>query len=56
MSGWDWFPYIFFPFKIIVLGVGMFFAVKWHYDQGKKQKSEAGGPQAPAERTVDASK
>jgi hypothetical protein len=33
---WDWFPYVFFPFKIIVLGVGMYFAIKWHHDQAKK--------------------
>jgi hypothetical protein len=44
----DWFPIVFFPLKIIVLGVGMFFAIKWHYDQGKKKKeSEARKAQAP---------
>ena len=26
-------------FKLLVLGIGMFFAVKWHYDQGQKQKA-----------------
>jgi len=36
----DWFPIVFFPLKIIVLGVGMFFAIKWHYDQGKKKKRD----------------
>lgn len=44
---YDWFPLVFFPFKIIVLGTGMFFAIKWHHDQAKKEKakknSEAGG-------------
>lgn len=35
-SVWDWFPYVFFPFKILVLGVGMFYAIKWHHDQAKK--------------------
>ncbi|MEP3442088.1 MAG: hypothetical protein ABJN72_11480 [Sulfitobacter sp.] len=33
---WHWanlFPLIFLPFKLIVLGVGMFFAIKWHHDQ-----------------------
>jgi hypothetical protein len=34
----EWFPIVFFTFKIVVLGIGMFFAVKWHYDQGKKGK------------------
>ena len=32
----DWFPIVAVAFKFIVLGTGMFFAVKWHYDQGKK--------------------
>ncbi|WP_133244728.1 hypothetical protein [Caulobacter radicis] len=36
----DWFPIVFFPLKILVLGVGMFFSIKWHYDQGKKKKNE----------------
>jgi hypothetical protein len=34
----EWFPIVFITFKVLVLGVGMFFAVKWHYDQGKKKK------------------
>lgn len=25
-------------FKVLVLGTGMYFAIKWHYDQGKKGK------------------
>jgi hypothetical protein len=25
-------------FKVLVLGTGMFFAIKWHYDQGTKEK------------------
>ncbi|SUE42800.1 Uncharacterised protein [Roseomonas gilardii subsp. rosea] len=42
---WDWFPIVFFAFKIIVLGTGMFFAIKWHYDEGKKKKNkEISGP------------
>lgn len=32
----DIIPVIFIMFKILVLGLGMFFAVKWHYDQDKK--------------------
>ncbi|WP_343731549.1 hypothetical protein [Duganella sp.] len=32
----EWIPVIFVTFKFLVLGTGMFFAVKWHYDQGKK--------------------
>ena len=34
----DWIPLVFVTFKVLVLGTGMFFAIKWHYDQGKKQK------------------
>jgi hypothetical protein len=34
----DWFPIVFFPFKVLALGTGMFFAIKWHYDQGQKEK------------------
>ncbi|MYM33414.1 hypothetical protein GTP38_03565 [Duganella sp. FT94W] len=34
----DWIPIIFVTFKFLVLGTGMFFAIKWHYDQGKKEK------------------
>ncbi|HWW70299.1 MAG TPA: hypothetical protein VN089_10195 [Duganella sp.] len=32
----DWIPVVFVAFKALVLGTGMFFAIKWHYDQGKK--------------------
>lgn len=34
----EWIPIVFVTFKALVLGTGMFFAVKWHYDQGKKGK------------------
>ncbi|CAN5525981.1 hypothetical protein BH10PSE18_BH10PSE18_45430 [soil metagenome] len=36
----DWFPIVFIAFKVLVLGTGMFFAVKWHYDQAKKAKEK----------------
>lgn len=36
----DLFPTVFYTFKFLVLGVGMFFAIKWHYDQGKKEMDE----------------
>jgi hypothetical protein len=32
----DWIPIVLVTFKVLVLGTGMFFAIKWHYDQGKK--------------------
>ena len=36
----EWIPTVFVIFKALVLGTGMFFAVKWHYDQGKKGKEQ----------------
>jgi hypothetical protein len=36
----DWFPIVAVTFKFLVLGTGMFFAIKWHYDQGKKGKEK----------------
>jgi hypothetical protein len=35
----EWIPIVFVTFKFLVLGTGMFFAVKWHYDQGRKKKA-----------------
>ena len=37
----EWFPIVAVTFKFLVLGTGMFFAIKWHYDQGKKKKEMA---------------
>jgi len=31
----EWIPLVLVTFKVLVLGIGMFFAIKWHYDQGK---------------------
>jgi len=39
----EWVPAVFIVFKATVLGIGMFFAIKWHYDQGRKAK----GAEAP---------
>jgi hypothetical protein len=36
----EWIPVVLVTFKVLVLGTGMFFAIKWHYDQGKKEKKE----------------
>ncbi|MBW8899468.1 MAG: hypothetical protein JF619_15445 [Massilia sp.] len=36
----EWIPTVFVTFKVLVLGTGMFFAIKWHYDQGKKEKEK----------------
>ena len=34
----DWIPIVLVTFKVLVLGTGMFFAIKWHYDQGNKEQ------------------
>lgn len=34
----EWIPIVLVTFKVLVLGTGMFFAIKWHYDQGNKDK------------------
>ncbi|GGI53326.1 hypothetical protein [Oxalicibacterium solurbis] len=36
----DWVPIVFVTFKALVLSIGMFFAIKWHYDQGRKGKKK----------------
>ncbi|QJE01587.1 hypothetical protein HH212_17405 [Massilia forsythiae] len=36
----DWIPIVFVTFKALVLVTGMFFAIKWHYDQGKKGREK----------------
>lgn len=43
----DWVPIVFGIFKLLVLGICMFFAIKWHYDKDKevaqKKREEAKG-------------
>ena len=36
----DWVPIVFVTFKVLVFGTGMFFAIKWHYERGKKGKGK----------------
>ena len=35
----DWVPAVLIVFKVLVLGTGMFLAIKWHYDKGRKAKA-----------------
>ena len=51
----DWVPIVFIVFKVAVFGTGMFFAIKWHYDQGKEAKEEASRSHTPDERASGAS-
>jgi hypothetical protein len=37
----DWVPVVLVTFKVAALGVAMFFAIKWHYDQGEKAETRA---------------
>ncbi|MBX5068600.1 hypothetical protein [Rhizobium lentis] len=37
----DWVPIVFATFKVLALGIAMFFAIKWHYDQGEKGERRA---------------
>lgn len=34
----EWVPTVFIAFKVIVLAIGMYLAVKWHYDKAKKKQ------------------
>jgi uncharacterized protein YqhQ len=36
----EWIPIVLVTFKVLVFGTGMFFAIKWHYDQGKKEQDK----------------
>ena len=38
----EWIPIVLMGFKIVVLAVAMFFAIKWHHDQDKKKREERG--------------
>ena len=49
----DWVPVVFITFKVIVFGTCMFYAIKWHHDQGKKAKEEARLRQEAAERATE---
>ena len=47
----DWVPIVFITFKVLVFGTCMFYAIKWHHDQGKRAKEEASRSQTSAEST-----
>lgn len=55
-SQMDWVPIVFITFKVLVFGICMFYAIKWHHDQGKKAKEEASRSPLPTERTPGVSK
>ena len=43
----DFFPLVFLPFKIIVLGIGAYFAIKWHFDREKEEKRKEENARTP---------
>ena len=43
----DWVPIVFVAFKVLVFGTGMFFAIKWHYERGKKGKEKQSAVSRP---------
>ena len=51
----DWVPIVFITFKVLVFGTCMFYAIKWHHDQGTTAKEEASKQQGLTEQTLDAS-
>lgn len=36
----DWVPVVFVTFKVVIFATCMFFAIKWHYDQGIKKGAD----------------
>ena len=54
-STMDWVPIVFITFKVLVFGTCMFYAIKWHHDQGKKAKDEVSKRQGLTEQAQEAS-
>ena len=50
-----WVPIALGSFKLVVLGIGMFFSIKSHYDEGKRRKlmREEAAAEPPAEQSFD---
>lgn len=44
----DWFPVVFIVFKVVVFGVGMFLAIKWHHDKDKQARTAKAAEAAKA--------
>ena len=40
----EWVPTVFIAFKLSVLGIGMFLAIKWHHDKAKKERGPESQP------------
>lgn len=55
----EWIPVVLITFKLLIFGVGMFYAIKWHRDQEllKRQREREAAERAAAagaERGPDA--
>lgn len=43
MDSWaDVFPYFAGALKLVVLAIGAYFAIKWHFDEDRRVKEKAG--------------
>lgn len=40
MEWFEYFPIVMLPLKLLVVGIGMYYSIKWHYDQGKLKRAE----------------
>lgn len=39
MEHWsEIFPIVFFPVKFLILGIGMYYAIKWHHDEDNRRR------------------
>ncbi|MFZ6724120.1 hypothetical protein ACO0K2_01360 [Undibacterium sp. MH2W] len=39
----DWVPIVLVTFKLVVLGIGMYFAIRWHYDKETNKRAALRG-------------
>jgi sortase (surface protein transpeptidase) len=46
----EWIPVFLVTFKALVFGIGMFLAIKWHYDKEKAEKAQKAQAQLQAEQ------
>ena len=40
MEWFEYFPIVMLPLKLLVVGIGMYYSIKWHYDQGKLKRAQ----------------
>ncbi|WP_373465571.1 hypothetical protein [Agrobacterium larrymoorei] len=40
MEWFEYFPIVMLPLKLLVVGIGMYYSIKWHHDQDKLKRAE----------------